>query len=136
MFAEVMEALTGRRFQFEVVVMEGYWRRRMNGTDYPGLLERSGENVTCRLYFDLPPESIRVLDRFEDPLYQRKGVTVVSAGRGVVSAQVYLLPKARASLLSDDVWSEERFGKENLSSYLAMCADFLRSLKDSTGVDT
>ena len=80
---DVRTMLTGRRFPFSAVLLEGYARvfpRALGG--YPTLVPRPGEAVSGLLLEDVDAASLRALDAYEDAghLYRRQPVEVVARG--------------------------------------------------------
>jgi gamma-glutamylcyclotransferase (GGCT)/AIG2-like uncharacterized protein YtfP len=129
-FLEVIEALTARSFQYEDIVLPGYERRRLEGKTYPGLFESPQAQVDGRLYFDLDEQSFEVLERFEDPIYERREVEIHSAKRGKLRARIYVVPPHSKQKLAGTPWNREEFAKLHLESYVAACQNFRRAMFD------
>jgi hypothetical protein len=122
----VLEALTGRRFASEPAVLDGFARFLLRGRSFPGAVPRPGASTPGRLYHDLDPSSLALLDDFEGDLYRRRRVAVRIAAGPAREAFAYLLADGSAALLSSRPWERERFEAEDLHGYLERCRAFRR----------
>lgn len=127
-FPEVMSALTERTFRFEDLTLPGWERRKLTGETYPGLIEQASSMVDGRLYFDVDDLSARILDRFEDLIYERRIMQITSQACGTVPALVYLIPAAAREQLSPDIWDREEFRRDHLPAFMEMCREFRLSI--------
>lgn len=131
LFPEVMLALIGRVPEFQDIRIPGYARFALNGRSYPGIRrlrkDESDEEFEFRLYFDLDPTAHRVIERFEDELYERAKVPVLSK-RGELSAHLYLIPERLWGELSSEAWDPAVFRKEYLPRYVEECRMFRTSV--------
>ena len=92
---------------------------RVEGGDFPGIVESSDPcaQVPGRVFFNLPPDVLSALDRYEDSFYERVSVSVQSAQQEI-DAQVYRIPVSHASeILSEDPWTLEWFEREAFHRY-------------------
>jgi len=121
---QVMTALLGKDFASEPIVINGYERFTLAGKRYPGLIESPGKSVDARIYFDLDPTSVEILDKFEDEIYDRVTISVETSSRGSVQARAYVVPLSNKNLLSTTPWIAEDFIKIHLSDYVEMCKRF------------
>ncbi len=123
MIPEVMHELLQKGFSSELVTLTGFERFLLNGKRYPGLIKSDQSVLDCRVYFDLDPVSIQILDKFEDDIYER--VTLpIETSRGHVDARAYIVPDSSRALLSSSPWIEEEFRRVHLADYLEMCGRF------------
>lgn len=120
-FAEVMRAVTGRSFAHEPARLDGWVRLRFRGNAFPGLRPRAWMSTRGTLWRGIDEASALRLDRFEGDRYERRELPVRTKPGVAVTAQVYVVPDARRSELSNEPWDKARFARESL-------ADFLRAL--------
>lgn len=124
LFPEVLEALTGSRFESEDLILRHFQRRTLRGEIYPGLIEHPGGAVDCRLWFDVDAESMEILDRFEDRCYERRIIPIETRSRGAAEALFYVIPRSLAGVLSDEPWEPGFFKQNHLRPYVEMCRKF------------
>lgn len=116
MFAEVFRAVVGRSLPGRSAVLEGFVRRRVRGTVYPGILPGPGR-VAGIVYAGLSPEDWVRLDRFEGKEYTRKLVVVSVAGSpDPVPCFTYVYRPERAERLEGD-WSPEGWDLRVLKAF-------------------
>jgi gamma-glutamylcyclotransferase (GGCT)/AIG2-like uncharacterized protein YtfP len=124
MYAEVIEALTACHFSFEDVALPGFERRALTGKKYPGLREETKSSVDGRLWFDVDEGSLRMLDLFEDPLYERRSVEIMSKSRGLIEARAYVVPPKLERTFAPEPWDKDAFEANHLEQYVSMCRRF------------
>jgi len=110
MYPAVMEALTERL--------------SIAGKKYPGIRHHVGSSVNGRVWFDLDDSSMRMLDCFEDPLYEKQTLEVLSNSRGSINASAYVVPKHLEHTLTDQPWDASIFENRHLAQYVEMCKRF------------
>lgn len=123
-----MEAVTGKKFESAMAVLDNYERFKIKQQIYPGIIPVIGQTVYGRLYFDLDTSAINFLDAFEDVLYERK-TNVVSCNNEEISAAVYVVNDKYRNLLSKKSWNIEIFQQRYLETYLDSCKKFHREYK-------
>ena len=123
LFPEVIEQLTARRFPFEDVSVQGFERRTLAGKIYPGIFDCPGKQLNGRIYFNLDADSLRILDLFEDEIYERRQLVLQSAAQGRVVALAYVIPPELRDVLSATFWEPEEFAQVHLLGYLERCAE-------------
>ena len=124
---EVIEALLGRVPAGQPAVLDGFQRRRLRGRSYPGAAPRAGATTAGYLYDGIDGEELRLLDRFEGPLYERRPVRV--RGRaGTLPAEAWIVTPRRRALLSPRPWDPVRFTGAPLSDFVRTCQDVRRTL--------
>ena len=108
---EIMARVSGVESRSADAVLEGYVRKAVRGEVYPAITPQKGASVEGVLYFDLTPEVVERLDRFEGPLCRRTGVVAVIDGSNweAVDAVAYVIVTAHIDRLSDRGWSFEKF---------------------------
>ena len=124
MYPRVMEALTKHHFSFEDITLLGFERRAILGKKYPGLRQNSESSVNGRIWFEVDEASTRILDRFEDPLYERRTVEILSSTRGLIEARAYVVPAQLEHTLAEEPWDQDSFEKIHLAQYVLMCGRF------------
>jgi gamma-glutamylcyclotransferase (GGCT)/AIG2-like uncharacterized protein YtfP len=117
-FPEVLFTLIDRVPDHQPATAEGWRVAALPGQVYPGLVE--GE-TTARGYLltDLTPSEWRVVDAFEDPLYELKRVELVDGGHGWAYA-------CKPDDVEPDDWSAEEFEAQHLPAYVERCAAWRR----------
>lgn len=109
MVPEIMRAVSGDDFPSARALLGEFRRGRVQGEDFPGILPCPAESVSGVLYHDLSDRAWQRLDRFEGALYRRQAVVVDIVGRGLVSAETYVIAPAYAQLLTKEEWQFEAF---------------------------
>lgn len=128
MFPAVMRAVTGRDFPSASGRVSGFERQGVRGEVFPGVVAAPGASVDGVVWFDVVEETLLVLDRFEDWLYERQVVDVVMESDGrVVSAEAWVVPGRYVSALDGCAWDAGRFEAEEMGRYLEMCRGFRRA---------
>ena len=105
----VLDAVIGRPLEGGPAVLPGYMACTVRGETYPGLARSGQSHTPGRLYGDVTPPELAVLDRFEGRLYRREARVVVAANGRRVSAWVYMVAAGREAMLTRDPWCLERF---------------------------
>jgi len=117
-FPALMHAVSGRRYPAVSAELPGYGRYRVRGEVFPGLLREPGASTAGTLYGGLGPAQLRMLDRYEGPLYRRRRVRVYDCrGRDCV-AWVYVIAARESRRLSAEPWDREAFAAYHLTDYL------------------
>ena len=122
---EVLDAVLGRVPEAIPANLPGYGRRAISGRCYPAVVASPSERVDGRVLLDLRPVELAVLDRFEDPAYDRAVVHVeLEPPLGVLRARVYARPCGdQADLVGN--WSLEQFRASSaFDPYVAACRRF------------
>jgi hypothetical protein len=111
---EIMARVSGMRCRAGKALLSGYLRRAVRGEVYPAIVARPGEAVDGVVYFDLTPEALDRLDRFEGPMYRRTSVSVTLEAAGneeTAAAEAYVIAPENLARLSDEDWRFEEFLK-------------------------
>ncbi|GLY74399.1 gamma-glutamylcyclotransferase family protein [Actinoallomurus iriomotensis] len=118
-FPDVLFALIDRVPDHEPAAAKGWRVATLPERVYPGLV--SGE-ATARgfLLTGLAPEEWRVLDAFEDPVYELTRIDLIDGRHGWAYA---CNPDAEVG--ADD-WSAEEFETRHLPAYVERCAAWRR----------
>ena len=119
-YAEVIEAVLGRRPERRRGRAAGLVRYGVRHACYPGALSRPGCWLTGIVWRDLQAAEWWQLDRFEGSLYQRTSC-IVHDGDGAYPAAVYVVPDSRAAALTGQPWDERYFREEAWEDYLSGC---------------
>jgi gamma-glutamylcyclotransferase (GGCT)/AIG2-like uncharacterized protein YtfP len=125
-FDDVMEAVTGRRFEARAAVLEGHSRRLLQGRVYPAIVPHDHERTDGTLYPAIDSSSLTLLDAFESDLYTRLMVRVTTADGREYSAWAWVLQPGFAELLSIAEWDRESFLREHHARFLEACHRFRR----------
>ncbi len=123
----LMHELTGRSLASRPAVILDHVRRRLRGRSYPGIVPRSGHETPAVVYEGLDDESLRILDAFEDALYQRRPVRVRLASGEVIEAMAYIVAELHATEMTDEPWELDAFVQtEQGAFYASYVGDFRR----------
>lgn len=117
MFAEVMQRVTGNRFDAEAAKLPGYARYCLRDEVYPGLVWEAGAETHGVLYTGIDAQSLAKLDAFEGELYERISVTV-QVGDDEVMAAVYCIAPAHRSRLLPRPWQADEFNREHKQAFM------------------
>lgn len=120
LLAEVMEAVTGERFASVPARLDGHERVCVRDAVYPGARAAPGASIDGILWLDVGEDALVRLDRFEGEMYERRAVSVATAG-GARAAQVYVVGAAHEDLLVATPWDLDEFRRRHLETYLARC---------------
>src|SRR5262245_36233307 len=136
---ELVLAITGRRFESEPAVLDGFARSRVRGAEYPGIAPAPDARTDGTLYHEVDDASLAALDRFEGDLYERCEVAVATAAAERCLAIAWVVRPERRSVLGGGPWDRERFrarfGSDTvarmeingLAHIFVTCGDFARS---------
>jgi gamma-glutamylcyclotransferase (GGCT)/AIG2-like uncharacterized protein YtfP len=119
-FPEVMQAVTGRRFESLAAVLRGYRRRMLAGRVYPGIRPAPADSTAGFVYLSLDPATLACLDDFEGAEYERRQVAV-GIDRGTLIAETYVVPEGASGLLTEVLWDADRFVASHLRLYVERC---------------
>jgi gamma-glutamylcyclotransferase (GGCT)/AIG2-like uncharacterized protein YtfP len=126
LFPQVLEALLGRSPELTAAAAAGWRVAALTGRQYPGLLP-SDRHAIGILITDLTPDEWRVLDAFEDDVYELRRLALTDTRH----AWAYVCPDDREALTDD--WDAERFAAEHLASYVKVCAAWRRRYDAAAG---
>jgi len=113
-FPEVLFALIGRVPHHVPATAEGWRVTALPGRVYPGLIPAQS-TANGYLLTRLTPEEWRVLDKFEDPVYDLKRLDLTDGRHG----WAYVCnPGAE---VGEDDWSPEEFQQQHLPAYIDRC---------------
>jgi len=119
LFPDVLQVLLGRVPNRTVAAAAGWRVAALAGRRYPGLVPGDGQ-ASGMLITGLTPDEWRVLNAFEDNVYELRRLTLTDARHG----WAYVYSDDR-EVLTDD-WDAERFAAEHLPSYVQACAAWRR----------
>lgn len=121
MFAPVWERVVRGAYRSTPATLAGHARFALLGETYPGVVVAAGSSVAGRVYFDVVPDDLAALDRFEGIEYRRVSVPVQLADGTTLAAAIYLFDAVER--LSQASWDPAEFRmQEFLDSY---CRDKL-----------
>lgn len=105
----VLEAVLGHALRGGPAGLPGYAAFRVRGETYPGLAPRRESTTPGRLYVDVAPSDLAVLDRFEGYFYRRTARVVHLPSGRRVRAWVYMVAAGRENMLVPSPWHLETF---------------------------
>ncbi|RKS79590.1 gamma-glutamylcyclotransferase (GGCT)/AIG2-like uncharacterized protein YtfP [Actinomadura pelletieri DSM 43383] len=114
-FPEVLFALIDRVTDHEPVSAKGWRVATLPGRPYPGILP-GDKTAHGYLLTGLTPQEWRLLDAFEDPVYELVRVDLTDGRHGWTYA---CNPGAE---VGDDDWSAEEFEARELPAYVERCS--------------
>lgn len=124
---EVMQALLGFLPPSCPARLPDHAAYRLRDQVYPGILREPGTETEGLLYMNLHAEAMAVIDAFEDDLYERANVAVLTADGSRFMALCYRVPTTARDVLSDEVWDPARFRRDHLAGFVDLCASFRRT---------
>ena len=111
MFPAIIKSVIGRVPEGHPAIIRGYRRLVVTGEFFPGLIrlsDESAESVEGLVYVDITSEEWERLLAFEDEFYELKEVVVDRLGESL-SALAFVVPPAKKSLLTDELWNPDQF---------------------------
>ncbi|MFF9036881.1 gamma-glutamylcyclotransferase family protein [Streptomyces sp. NPDC014892] len=120
-YGEVQQALLGRVPESRPAAVTGWRNAALRDRVFPGLVPRAGSRVTGCLLTDLDPAERALLDVYEGPMYEARALPVEGGGPAVAYVCV------DASLVLENDWDREHFGRELLPGYTAGVVRWLAS---------
>jgi gamma-glutamylcyclotransferase (GGCT)/AIG2-like uncharacterized protein YtfP len=127
-FPEVMEAVTGLVLPWIKAEAPGFAQFRLTDRIYPGLVPRDGALTQGRVYTNLSLQTWNLLDRFEDPIYQRSLLEVALSDGRKMTSHAYVIPFAQQHRLSSELWQMDWFRKAHLDGYVSRCRLFYEAI--------
>ena len=121
---EVMEAVTGQTFPSVDATAHGFVRYLLNEKIYPGMKVEAHASTFGRVYLNVDEQSLRILDEFEDEIYERKLIEVIIRTGGSCRAFAYLIPHLAYQTLSSEPWNKEEFLSKYFDTYVESCRLF------------
>ncbi|MGE0474471.1 MAG: gamma-glutamylcyclotransferase family protein [Nitrospirales bacterium] len=121
---DVMETVSGSVPKWVEAQVRGYSQYRLIDRIYPGMIAREEGTTSGRVYVDVGAVAWGLLDRFEDPVYERQEVRVHLADGNAMKAQAYVLPLRYAHLLSSEPWAISWFAEHHAQDYVRRCRLF------------
>ena len=122
---EVMQLVTGRHFASCEAIAPDFACFRIQDRLYPGITPRPGEWTEGRVYLNVDPHSLDLLDLFEDERYSRELITVTRhPGASTINAYAYIISREHQSVVSKEPWNRQHFIETHIDSYLETCRDF------------
>lgn len=104
LYPELWQRLVRRHYRQAPARLANHRRLQVKGERYPGLIPCKGHRVDGRVYFNVQPQELRRLDRYEGEYYEQKAVTVVLEDGTLVSAITYLFKKRYRARLAGREW--------------------------------
>jgi gamma-glutamylcyclotransferase (GGCT)/AIG2-like uncharacterized protein YtfP len=102
---DIMDKVAGCHADRRQATLKDYFRAKIRGEEYPGIVARQGTEVKGVVYLDLPAEAIARLDTFEGKLYVRREVSVITDADSPRQAMAYVIKPRYQHLLTAEEWS-------------------------------
>ncbi len=125
---EVMEAVTGKSWVSAEARAGGFAKFLLKGRTYPGMTVVQGSICSGRVYYHLDPQTIEILDAFEDEVYRREQIEVDVEGGRSLQAHAYLIRPQDRECLTAIPWQPDEFKSKHLVRYLEACKAFHREI--------
>lgn len=109
MCSDIMEKVAGCKADGTPATLANYFRSRISGEEYPGIIATDQKSVKGIAYFDLPGSAVSRLDSFEGEMYERLKVQVTLQDKTTVSAFAYVFKQQYQDLLTGEQWNFEDF---------------------------
>ena len=109
MSSDIMFKVAQYRTNFTEAVLKEFFRSKIHGEEYPGIIAHSGQQVSGIVYFNLPAKAVKRLDAFEGEMYVRQDVEVISEKNGLIGAMTYVVKPEYLHRLSNQAWSYSLF---------------------------
>ena len=117
-YPQVVYKLLGTELRGEPAVLNGYARYLLVNRPYPGVIRQPEAQVDGVLYHGVTPKYLRLLDRYEDEIYERKQVKVIDSRGQNVDAWVYLIPLRFRKELTGRPWNRDFFSHHHLKRFV------------------
>lgn len=117
-FPAVVKKLLGTTLVGERAELEGYTRNLLVNRNYPGIVSKPGERVDGVLYHGVTPKYFKLLDRYEDNIYERRQIQVINSHGLRITAWAYVIPLRYRQELSNQPWDREYFANMQLKRFL------------------
>ena len=117
-FSEVVLQLLGQMVESTDAQLFGYQRFCLKRYPFPGIIAFPKAKVDGKLLTGITPKHLRLLDRYEGDMYDRKRVKVVLSDKHIRSAWVYVVSRKHRRELSSQAWNKHEFAARHLDKYL------------------
>jgi gamma-glutamylcyclotransferase (GGCT)/AIG2-like uncharacterized protein YtfP len=124
MIEEIMETVTGRTFKSSDALLRGHVRYCIRDVLYPGIIKNKGSVVRGTVYYDIDDETMRRLDAFEDDIYERVAVEIITDDGNRLDAYTYRISERYESVLTAEVWEPEAFREKHMRSFIERYGGF------------
>ena len=108
-FAPVVKKLLGSVPRGESALLPEHSRHMLMNRNYPGIIRQPGAQVDGILYRGITAKYLRILDRYEDDIYQRQLVSVIDSCGRQVNAWAYIIPLRYKKELMSLPWDRNKF---------------------------
>lgn len=114
-FPEVMKLVIGLDLPSFPARLNGYQCLKIKNRTYPGIVKNPNQFIDGILYKEVGDHALKLLDQFEDVLYER---SLVDLEGETEQAFVYLIKDQYKNRLTDEPWSLDEFKLKYLFKYL------------------
>ena len=132
-FPEIFAAVTGRALPGQEAELADFARYRLRDRVYPTAVPEPGGVIRGRIYHGLDADTLELLDRFEDDLYERR-VVHVAGSEEVWDAHVYVCGDAFRPLVLPEPWDPDEFRRLHGEAFLERCRRFYRDASASARI--
>ena len=114
-YPEILSTILGKSFKNTEYELKNYQRFLVKDQVFPGAIAQVGASIHGRLYEDIDPHSMKILDIFESDIYHRQKID---------GYDCYLVSDDKHNLLTDTIWQPEIFEQRYYQDYLNRCKSF------------
>lgn len=122
----VMKALTGKIFKTINAVAYDYACFLLKDKPYPGMIYSKNDATKGLLYVGVDELSLRIISSFEDDIYERREIKVISNNGEVFQAVAYVVPVANCGHVTRIRWNKRIFVEKFLKKYMSIVRTFRR----------
>jgi gamma-glutamylcyclotransferase (GGCT)/AIG2-like uncharacterized protein YtfP len=109
MCSDIMFKVADCQLDYCQAVLNNFFRSKMHGREYPGIVAQPETEVAGILYRNLTPDALTRLDAFEGKMYQRQQVEVMTKEQGLTMAMTYVIKPRYRDQLTDEEWDFSYF---------------------------
>ena len=109
MCSDIFVKVAGCQAEYAQATLDNFFRAKICGREYPGIIHRPQATVVGVLYFDLSDKALERLDAFEGEMYLRENVDVKAEHHGLVTAMTYVVKPQYRAILTEEAWSYQEF---------------------------
>ncbi len=116
LFPEIVEGLTGRKFEAQDATLQNYVRRAVKNNDYPAVVPFEGEQVSGKILLNVDMRSLEALRFFEGDEYACVDIKV-KVNSEEITACIFVWTGDAGALEKGD-WDPHIFERKALADYV------------------
>lgn len=128
MFDNVWSRVVSQGYESTPASLSGYVRKYVNNDSYPVIFKYSSDiSIEGKLYFNITPHDLDLVDEFEGEYYLRQTIQVRLPDGSSLPAETYVLKDEFRHLASDLDWDADHFASTEIHHFLERYAGDFRS---------